>query len=325
VGFFVVLRAVHVLQLESTERESRICYAHQSNHRMTRGDMRQAKGPQFIRFFRPILEIMKSLGGSGTASEIVDRSIELAEVTEEEQQAVNKNGLSRVKNQVHWARQYLVWAGYLGSSKWGVWNLTEEGSAVNLSTFNALDIFKSVLSKRAQFRKPKETGDQRLDEAVPEEEGTKDHRTALLEMIKLLPPDGFERLTQRLLRESGFQHVSVTGKSGDGGIDGIGILQVNPFVSFNVLFQCKRYQGAVTPSQVRDFRGAMMGRADKGIIITTGTFTLDAKKEARRDGVPPIELVDGDLLVEMFERLELGLTPRKTYDLDEKFFEDFKK
>jgi len=144
-------------------------------------------------------------------------------------------------------------------------------------------------------------------------------------LIRSLPPSGFERLTQRLLRESGFQQVSVTGKSGDGGIDGIGTLQVNPFVSFNVLFQCKRYQGAVTPSQVRDFRGAMEGRADKGLIITTGTFTLEAKKEARRDGARPIELVDGDTLVEMFERHELGLIPKRAYDVDEKFFQDYKK
>jgi restriction system protein len=287
--------------------------------------MRQGKGPEFIRFFRPILEVMKSLGGSGTASEIVDRSIELAKITEEEQQAVNKNGLSRVKNQVHWARQYLVWAGYLGSSKWGVWNLTDLGSSVSLSTFNALDIFKAIQSKRTQYRKPKEAESERIEEVLPGEEEPKDYRTALLDLVKSLPPSGFERLTQRLLRESGFQHVSVTGKSGDGGIDGIGTLQMNPFVSFNVLFQCKRYQGAVTPSQVRDFRGAMMGRADKGLIITTGTFTLEAKKEARRDGVPPIELVDGDTLVEMFERHELGLIPKRAYDIDEKFFDDFKK
>ena len=100
---------------------------------------------------------------------------------------------------------------------------------------------------------------------------------------------------------------------------------MNPFVSFNVLFQCKRYQGAVTPAQVRDFRGAMMGRADKGLIITTGTFTLEAKKEARRDGVPPIELVDGDILVDMFEKLELGLIPKRDFDIDEKFFEEYKK
>lgn len=139
-----------------------------------------------------------------------------------------------------------------------------------------------------------------------------------------MPPGGFERLTQRLLRESGFQQVTVTGKSGEGGIDGIGTLKVNPFVSFNMLFQCKRYQGAVTPSQVSDFRGAMMGRADKGLIITTGTFTLDAKKEARRNGVPPIELVDGDTLVEMFEQHELGLIPKRSYEIDEMFFHEYR-
>lgn len=104
----------------------------------------------------------------------------------------------------------------------------------------------------------------------------------------------------------------------------MGILQINPFVSFNVLFQCKRYSGSVTPSQIRDFRGAMQGRADKGIILTTGTFTVEAKKEARRDGAPPIELVDGDDLVTLFENLEFGLRPRKTFDVDDKFFDEFR-
>jgi restriction system protein len=284
--------------------------------------MRQGKGPEFIRFFRPIIQVMRNLGGSGTASEIVDRSLEVAQVTEAEQQAVNKNGLSRVKNQVHWARQFLVWTGYLGSSKWGVWNLTDKGMSIDLSNFNALDVYKSVLANRP--KKAKESATQQRDEDIPDEEEPKDHRAALLELIKSLSPGGFERLTQRLLRESGFQQVTVTGKSGDGGIDGIGTLKVNPFVSFNVLFQCKRYQGAVTPSQVRDFRGAIMGRADKGLIITTGIFTLDAKKEARRDGVPPIELVDGDTLVEMFEQHELGLIPKRSYDIDEMFFQEYK-
>jgi restriction system protein len=128
-----------------------------------------------------------------------------------------------------------------------------------------------------------------------------------------------------LLREHGFEQVTVTGKSGDGGIDGVGILQVNKFVSFNVLFQCKKYEGSVSPSQVRDFRGAMEGRADKGIIITTGFFTSDAKREARRDGAKPIELVDGDKLVELFESLKLGLKPRTTYDVDENFFDEYRK
>jgi restriction system protein len=147
----------------------------------------------------------------------------------------------------------------------------------------------------------------------------------LLNTFLDLPADGFERLCQRLLRESGFEKVQITGKSGDGGLDGIGVLQVNPFVSFKVLFQCKRYSGAVSASQVRDFRGAMMGRADKGIILTTGTFTSDARKEAVRDGVPPIELVDGEKLLDMFEELELGLSPKKAYDIDSTFFDEFRR
>lgn len=286
--------------------------------------MRKAKGPEFIRFFKPIIEIVRNMGGSGTASEIVDRSIELTRIPEEEQQVVNKNGLSRVKNQVHWARQYLIWAGYLDSSKRGVWNLTEKGMTADLSTFNPLDTFKVVLASRAQSRKPEGLQAPQPEELPPDEDAN-DYRTELLDLIKSLPPSGFERLAQRLLRECGFQNVSVTGKSGDGGIDGIGTLQVNPFVSFSVLFQCKRYQGVVTPSQVRDFRGAMQGRADKGLIITTGTFTLEAKREARRDGVPPIELVDGDSLIEIFERQQLGLIPKRSFTVDEKFFEDYRK
>ena len=287
--------------------------------------MKQKKGPEFIRFLRPILEVLLESGGSGTASEIVDHSLEIAKVSEAEQEAVNKNGLSRVKNQVHWARQYLVWSGYLDASKRGVWSLTDKGITVNLSAFNALEIFNEVQSSRAELKQDKKQLVPYIDEPIQSNTEIKDHRPALLDLIKSLSSGGFERLSQRLLRESGFQHVSVTGKSGDGGIDGIGTLQVNPFVSFNVLFQCKRYQGAVTPSQVRDFRGAMMGRADKGLIITTGTFTLEAKKEARRDGVPPIELVDGDILLDMFEKLELGLIPKRDFDIDEKFFDEYKK
>ena len=139
-----------------------------------------------------------------------------------------------------------------------------------------------------------------------------------------LQPSGFERLAQRILREAGFTQVVVTGSSGDGGIDGYGTLQVNPLVSFKVLFQCKRYAKSVSPSQVRDFRGAMAGRADKGIIITTGTFTAEARREASRDGVPPIELIDGEKLVDMLENLELGLKPIKAYEVDEVFFNQFK-
>jgi restriction system protein len=287
--------------------------------------MNRTKGPQFVRFFKPIIEVLKESGGSGTAAELIDRVIEKLGIPESEQEVTLKGGQSRIRNQIQWARFYLVQAGFIDSSKRGIWSLTEKGLSIETLMFDTLGTFKRV---HKRFEKTKKAKDQvkALDNEIDVEEiGPPDHRTNLLNIIKLLPPNGFERLSQRLLRESGFQKVTVTGKTGDGGIDGVGILQVNPFVSFNVLFQCKRYQGAVTPSQIRDFRGAMMGRADKGIIITTGTFTLEAKKEARRDGAPPIELVDGDTLVQMFEKLELGLIPRITFDVDEKFFDDFKK
>ena len=165
-----------------------------------------------------------------------------------------------------------------------------------------------------------------LAQEVAEEQspsGGIDHRSELIRIILDMSPAGFERLCQRLLRESGFEKVTVTGRSGDGGLDGIGLLEVNPFVSFKVLFQCKRYSGSVSPSQVRDFRGAMMGRADKGIILTTGTFTPAAKQEAVRDGVPPIELVDGEKLVDLLERLELGVMSTLTYEIDNVFFDNF--
>jgi len=147
--------------------------------------------------------------------------------------------------------------------------------------------------------------------------------TDLLKILQSLTPHGFEKICQRLLRESGFENVVVTGQSHDGGIDGYGTLELNPFVSFRVLFQCKRYKGTVSRAHVGDFRNAMLGRAEKGIIMTTGTFSNDAVKEANRDGAPQVELVDGEKLVDMFKKVELGVKPRVVYEVDLPFFEPY--
>jgi len=224
---------------------------------------------------------------------------------------------------MHWARFYLAKAGYIDSSQRGVWTLTEKGRL--LGTVSPDDIRSLLRNVSAQTKSESEEGPEsanRPDEIAPT---TSNYRDELARTLQSLPAAGFERFCQRLLRESGFQEVTVTGRSGDGGIDGIGILQVNALVSFKVLFQCKKYSGSVSPSHVRDFRGAMTGRADKGIILTTGTFTSEARKEAIRDGAPSIELVDGEKLAEMLERLELGLKPRQAYELDSAFFDEFKK
>jgi restriction system protein len=285
------------------------------------------KVPQHFRFIIPIIEVLKELGGSGRAGEVTDLVVEKLKIPEEELDETIKSGASRTKNQIQWARLMLVKADYLDSSERGVWSLTEKGAKSNLTQNDLLDLYEKRKKWAKEYRESKKLEKIEVSVDEPEEDDKfldVDYRIELLNILKSLPPSGFERICQRLLREAGFEQVKVTGRSGDGGIDGIGLLQVNPFVSFKIIFQCKRYQGSVGSGMIRDFRGAMMGRADKGIVITTGTFTSDAKKEARRDGVPPIELVDGDKLVDMFEHVNLGLKPVKAYEVDDKFFEEFK-
>ena len=242
-----------------------------------------------------------------------------------------KSGASRVRNNIAWARAYLVKAGILDSSKRGVWSLTEKGFKVNLREEDIYNIFKEVQASSTVTKNDKQK-DQKETEAELKGDGFEEneeviefvnYKTELLNILQDLPPDGFERMCQRLLRESGFEQVKVTGKTGDGGIDGHGIFQENIFVSSRVLFQCKRYKGSVSASHIRDFRGSMIGRADKGIIITTGYFTKKAKEEALRV-LPLIEMIDGEKLIRLFESLEIGLKPKTDYDIDYEFFEDFK-
>lgn len=280
----------------------------------------RARGPEFTRFMSPLLEVLKTLGGSARPAEAKEAVIAQLDLPDADLAAQLKSGQSRVENQIAWARFYLSKAGFIDSSNRGVWTLTERGLKESLSAEDVLRTFREV--RKSFPRKSRLDGE---DEEPEESPFAEDHRATLLSILRALPPAGFERLCQRVLREHGFQNVKVTGRSGDGGIDGQGVVQVNPFVSFQVLFQCKRYKDAVTPSQVRDFRGAMIGRVDKGIIMTTGTFTPDARREATRDGASPIELVDGEKLVDIFEQLRLGLTERRTFDVDERFFEEFQK
>jgi restriction system protein len=281
----------------------------------------QQKGPQFVRYFQPVIDALIELGGSGRPEEVEEAVANHLGLSEEERNEQIPSGQSRFSNKVNWARFYLVKAGLIDSSTRGVWSLTEKGRTTSLTAEQALNVFNQIHKPFTAARKKSKIEKVTEDEIIATPE---DHRSTLLAILLDLPPDGFERLCQRLLRESGFEKVQVTGRSGDGGLDGIGVLQINAFVSFKVLFQCKRYSGSVNPSQIRDFRGAMMGRADKGIILTTGSFTADARKEAVRDGVPPIELVDGEKLIDMFEKLELGLRPKQAYEIDDIFFDEFR-
>ena len=287
---------------------------------------KKEEGSQFVRYFGPLLDALRRLGGSGTPDEVVEQIAQDLGLPDEVQNDLLPSGQPRYRNQVAWARFYLVREGLLDSSKRGVWSLTDRGRETTLSVEQAREVFLKWVRIFQEQRREKEQTPEPVEERVAEGAGAtpNDYRAATIELLLSLPPAGFERLSQRLLREAGFTQVVVTGSSGDGGIDGYGTLQINPLVSFKVLFQCKRYTKSVSPSHVRDFRGAMAGRADKGIIITTGTFTAEARREASRDGVPPIELIDGEKLVDMLEHLELGLRPVTTYEIDESFFSKFK-
>lgn len=284
---------------------------------------------EFATYMNPLIAALRQLGGSARADEVCNAIAETLNLPDEVLDKQLKNGESRFKNQVHWARFYLATTGYIDSSKRGVWALTEKGQTCpELTEDQQREIIQEVQAKTAKQKSSKNQiepleNDEGGNAPPPDSMGN-NSREHLLSILKSLSPSGFERICQRLLREAGFEKVEVTGRSGDGGIDGNGVLQINPFVSFQILFQCKRYEGNVSSPQIRDFRGAMMGRAEKGIILSTGTFTTDAKREASRDGAQPIELVDGDKLVEMFEQLELGMKPKTVYEVDEEFFESFK-
>lgn len=286
---------------------------------------KKEEGAQFVRYFGPLLDALRELGGSGTPDEVVERIATDLGLPDEVQNDLLPSGGPRIRNQIAWARFYLVREGLLDSSKRGIWSLTEKGRTTSLVYEQARELFLRWVKIFQEQRRAKAEAEEPIAEQVAEGTGStsKDYRGETIDLLLGLPPAGFERLSQRLLREAGFTQVVVTGQSGDGGIDGHGTLQINPLVSFKVLFQCKRYAKSVSPSHVRDFRGAMAGRADKGIIITTGSFTTEARREASRDGVPPIELIDGEKLVDMLENLELGLRPVKTYELDHSFFSEF--
>lgn len=274
-----------------------------------------------VQFFLPIIDALKKLGGSASSSELKDILIASLDITEAELSERLANHVFRIDNQITWSKIYLTREGLLDTSDQNVWRLTEDGLRRQLTEEDVSAIFKRI---HGGFIAKKPSIGTQIDHSVGPAEEEETHRTELIELLKSLSPEGFERLCQRLLRASGFTRVVVKGRSGDGGIDGEGILEINPLVSMKVIFQAKRYKDAVPPSQVRDFRGAMQGRAEKGIFITTGRFTQEAKNEAIREGVPQIELVDGPKLVQLFEQRQLGLKPRTIYEINASFFDEYR-
>ena len=285
---------------------------------MARNQKKSGQGSEFVRWFRPLMECLRDLG-SVKPREASDWIAEKENISKAQREALISCGAERFHNQVQFARQYLVWEGLIDGSKRGVWSLTPLGLKTRLTDHDAVQIVKKWVKIHAQTRghnpgkPPAETPE---DESEIEE-------SELLRVLRGLSPTGFEHICRRLLLSYGFEKVTVTKRTRDGGIDGEGLLQINPFVSSVVVFQCKKYRHSVSSEEITSLRGAAGGRADKALLITTGTFSAPAKAEAVRVH-PRIELIDGEQLVAMFEEKKLGLNPRTVFDIDHSFFDQFR-
>lgn len=258
--------------------------------------------PKYDELMNPALQALHNLGGSSSISEMEDEVIKMLNLSEDDVADLHRGNTTKLSYRLAWARTYLKRFGLLDNSARGVWSLTQKG--LQTKSVNKKQVKDFVKDEMFQLNDEDINNNDDGNTNIQEQFEWKD---SLLELVKQIPPVSFERLCMRLLRESGFTHVTVTGKSGDGGIDGKGVVKIGGLLSFHVVFQCKRYRDSVSSAVIRDFRGAMQGRADKGLIITTGTFTRDARLEAQRDGASPIDLIDGDQLTEKLKETRLGV------------------
>jgi restriction system protein len=268
--------------------------------------------PPRSEYYVAAVACIKARGGSATIEELEEDVAERLLLSEQARAIPHGDGRrTQFQYDLAWVRTYLKWAGAIDNSERGVWHLTAKGQA--MSDDELRGVWKRIVAEQRERRKKRNERELPKDEEEVEDEvlgrefGGITWRKRLLDVLLAMDPKAFERLCQRLLRESGFIKVEITGRSGDGGIDGVGVLRLN-LLSFHVLFQCKKWKDSVRASTVRDFRGAMVGRADKGLIITTGTFTADARREATRDGAPAIDLVDGDTLCDLLKSAKIGVS-----------------
>ena len=264
-------------------------------------------------FYKPTLKALDMLGDSGSTGEIYKKILTLVNLSNEIIDEMHSFTMTEVEYRLMWARTDLKNYGAIENSKQGVWRLTAKGAKM----MKAGSIDPKEIKKTLTTKKKKEKG---KDSDNEEQQEKRDWREQISEILHNLDPYAFEKLAQRLLRECGFSDVEVTKKSGDGGIDGTGKLRINGIFSFNVAFQCKRYKGQVGAPQIRDFRGSLGTNIEKGVLITTGAFTREAKEEASHEGKRLIDLMDGEELINKLAEYGIGLNEVKSYEVDEEFF-----
>lgn len=276
--------------------------------------------PNYATLIEATFSALKLLGGSGKNDEINSKVAEILELSNEVQDIphLNSSSLSEVNYRCAWARTILKNYGALENSARSVWTIKPEFTGIDSVDGAIVEKFRNIKSEKTQKF---DTAEEKMEEQgvdVPEE--VKPWRKHLYEVLINMDPYGFERLTQRVLRECGFTNVVVTKKSGDGGIDGTGKLKINGIFSFNIAFQCKRYQGSVGAGDIRDFRGSLTTDIEKGVFITTGSFSKPAIEEASNPGKQQIDLIDGEEFITKLAEFGIGVKEVKDYEIDEQFF-----
>ena len=290
--------------------------------------MSALKGPRFVQYFQPVLDGLKDLGSSAKPKEVYSWIAEHHDIPQAEMEGTTKGGQSKFENKVGWARFYLAKAGLIDTEQRGVWVLTEKGRDTTLSHDEAYRMFRRIHKSFQDSDKSEGKGDAKSPDedenaSAPDEKeflNQDEIQEQLVELLKSTSDKGFEELCARLLRHIGFENVKVTGQAGDQGIDGEGYLLINRFVRTKVMFQCKRYDKTVGPEKIREFRGAIQGKAERGIFLTTGTFTKGARQTAAQDNATAIELVDIDRLLELMIEEGLGVRETKALTIEPEFF-----
>jgi len=283
--------------------------------------------PRYYNLFMPTFTALKALGGSGSNEEILNQVIADMQLPDEVADIPHGDkNISEVAYQLAWARTYLSKYGVIENSARAVWAISPQ--FVGVKELNVQKILKAARTASNGEKAQKLQSAQEVDDGCNSNEDDTDvpdearpWRMKLLDILTRMNAFGFERLTQRVLRECGFTQVEVTKKTGDGGIDGYGKWKINGIFSFNVAFQCKRYSGVVGAGDIRDFRGSLTTDIEKGVFITTGTFSKAAKEEAAKPGKQQIDLIDGEAFMDKIAEYGIGVKEVKIYEVDEKFFE----
>ncbi|MDD4291020.1 MAG: restriction endonuclease [Clostridia bacterium] len=287
---------------------------------------KKIKSPTQIELMEPVYSALVELGGSATIDEIREKVIDMLHLSEEiiDEPHINNPQQTELEYQLAWARTRLKKYGAITNSARGIWMISQAFSGKTSISKDEVNEYLKTLKisdgKMTEAEVAQNDDDPTNDNiGIPEE--LEPWKTELAETLHNMNPFAFERLSMLLLRECGFSQVTVTKKTGDGGIDGTGKLRINGIFSFNVAFQCKRFVGSVSAGDIRDFRGSLTTDIEKGVLITTGTFTKAARDEATNAGKQQIDLIDGEEFINKLIEYRLGVTEKKIFEVDKTFFE----